>query len=234
MYPTKVPGFIHVATRDYIGALLAEGARAGVKIILYMPGGMGHWDTKGGPWVGECLRTPEGYGAGLRALVREMAARYETQIGGFWLDGLDGQLGDLPALMHKLLPDAVVMVNNHTRFNFPKMDVSTIEFLAEKPDPLYNRPAGLLRPIDWIGMMPPMKDFNEDIPTCNDWWHGALPYNDELCARYAGATLHWHLQGLSGNTYDFRTRKDHNDEAYTSTSLPRRGLLSRGLAAGTN
>lgn len=179
MYPTKVPGFVHVATRDYIGALLAAGARAGVKIILYMPGGMGHWETKGGPWVGECLRTPEGYAAGLRALVREMATRYGAQIGGFWLDGLDGQLSDLPLMMHDLLPDAVVMVNNFTRFQVASMDVCTTEFLAEKPYPLYNRPGGLAKPIDWLNdMLPPMKDFNEDIPTCNDWWHGALPYTD--------------------------------------------------------
>lgn len=124
MYPTRVPGFIRATTRDYVGALLAEGTRTGVKIILYMPGGMGHWDTPGGPWVGENLRTPEGYADGLTALVRELVERYGAQIGGFWLDGLDEKLNELPVLLHRLLPEAVVLVNNRTRFNSPDVDVS--------------------------------------------------------------------------------------------------------------
>ena len=186
MYPTTVPGFLRATTRDYVGALLAEGARTGVKIILYMPGGMGHWDTQGGPWVGETLRTPEGYAAGLKALVEELVARYGAQIGGFWLDGLDPLLNDLPALMHRLLPEAVVLVNNRTRFNSPEVDVSTTEFLSHLPEPLYNRPGGLLKPIDWIdGMLPPMRDFNEDIPTCNEWWYGAPPFSWEFMLPFA-------------------------------------------------
>lgn len=186
MYPTKVPGFIRATTRDYVGALLAEGTRRGVKVILYMPGGMGHWDTPGGPWVGENLRTPDGYAAGLTALVRELVDRYGTQIGGFWLDGLDEKLSELPVLMHELLPESVVLVNNRTRFNSPDVDASTTEFLSNMPEPLYNRPGGLLKPIDWIGgMLPPMRDFNEDIPTCNDWWHGAPPYVWEFILPFA-------------------------------------------------
>lgn len=113
-----------------MGALLAEAARLGVKVILYMPGGMGHWDTRGGPWVGENLRTPEGYAAGLTALVRELVDRYGTQIGGFWLDGLDEKLNELPVLMHQLLPETVVLVNNRTRFNSPDVDAGTTEFLS--------------------------------------------------------------------------------------------------------
>lgn len=186
MYPTRVPGFIRATTRDYVGALLAEAARTGVKVILYLPGSMGHWDTPGGPWVGENLRTPEGYAAGLSALVEELAARYGAQIGGFWLDGLDAKLDELPVLMHRLLPEAVVLVNNRTRFNSPDVDASTTEFLSNLPEPLYNRPGGLLKPIDWIGgMLPPMRDFNEDIPTCNEWWYGAPPYVWEFILPFA-------------------------------------------------
>jgi alpha-L-fucosidase len=196
MYPTKVPGFLNIATRDYIGALVEEGARSGVKIILYVPGSMGHWDSVGGPWVGECLRSPEGYGAGLRALVQELVARHGTKIAGFWLDGLMWQFGDLPALIHRLLPDAVVAVNGHTRFNARDMDVSTTEFLSNRTEPPYNRPGGLIKPIEWVGCLPPRKDFNEDIPTCNDWWHGALPYTDGHAAECA------YLQGLENYQRD--------------------------------
>jgi len=186
MYPTAVEGFIHISTRDYVGAVLAEAAKRKLRVILYLPGSMGHWDSDGGPWVEESLRSPEGYAEGLRQLVRELVARYGEQIAGFWLDGLDNLLFDLPALMHEILPDAIVMVNNFTRFNVPEMDYATTEFLSATPDPLYNRPSGLTKPIDWIGgMLPPIKDFNEDIPTCNDWWHGAPPYNEEWLRAYA-------------------------------------------------
>lgn len=186
LYPSRVTGFIHVSTRDYVGAVLAEARQRGQKVILYLPGSMGHWDSEGGPWVGEGLRTPDGYAKGLTQLVQELVSRYGDHIAGFWLDGLDPLINDLPGLMHRLLPDAIVMVNNFTRFQVSDIDYSTTEFLSVAPDPLYNRPGGLSRPIDWLGgMMPPVKDFNEDIPTCNDWWHGAPPYNEEWIKPYA-------------------------------------------------
>ncbi|MDZ4815110.1 MAG: alpha-L-fucosidase [Verrucomicrobiota bacterium] len=195
LFPSRVPGFMHVATRDYVGALLAEAHKRQIRCILYLPGSMGHWDSPGGPWVGEPLRSAEGFAAGLRYLVRELAEKYGSRIDGFWLDGLDPLLFDLPELMHTLLPEAVVMVNNFTRFNVPGMDCSTTEFLPSSPDPIYNRPNGLIKPIDWIaGMMPPMKDFNEDIPTCNDWWHGAPPYNEDWIKPYAYRQGQGHYQ----------------------------------------
>jgi hypothetical protein len=45
---------------------------------------------------------------------------------------------------------------------------------------------GLLKPIDWTdGMLPPMRDFNEDIPACNEWWYGAPPYVLEFILPFA-------------------------------------------------
>ncbi|MDL5054441.1 hypothetical protein QQ056_12920 [Oscillatoria laete-virens NRMC-F 0139] len=197
VYPTKVPGFHHVTSLDYVGALLDEAQKHRVRVMLYLPGGMGHWDSDGGPWVAENLRTPAGYAEGLKKMAHELIDLYGSKISGFWLDGLDNLLSDLPSIMHQRLPDCIVCVNNFTRFQVPEMDYSTTEFLSNTPAPSYNRPSGLTKPIDWIeGMLPPLRDLNEDIPTCNDWWHGAPPYNQPWLREYA------YRQGFNNYQHD--------------------------------
>jgi hypothetical protein len=45
------------------------------------------------------------------------------------------------------------------------VDASTTEFLSNMPEPLYNRPGGLLKPIDWIGGM-----LHADLMTAYEAW----------------------------------------------------------------
>ena len=198
MYPTRLPGFLVSTTQDYAGALIEEGENRGIKIIFYIPACADDlWSTPGGPWLAEGYREQEEFEALLYALVAEVVGLHGDKIGGFWLDS--GHDPVLPDYIHSLLPHAIVTVNNGTTHSFPGADVSSTEWLGCDPDPPYNRPSGLIRPPqrpqiprhegefnrayfdgdpDRTEVQAPKRDFNEDIPTCNGWFHGS-PYQGE-------------------------------------------------------
>ena len=197
-YPTRLAGFPIHLTQDYSGALLEEGNRRGVRIIFYIPACADDlWDTPGGPWLPEGYREQEQFESLLYALVDEVVGMYGDKIGGFWLDS--GHDPVLPDYIHSILPHAIVTVNNGTTHSFPGADVSTTEWYDAPVDPPYNRPSGLIKPpqrpnrehhqgefnrVYFDGdperneVQAPKRDFNEDIPTCNGWFHGS-PYQSE-------------------------------------------------------
>jgi hypothetical protein len=181
MYPTRVSAFLSKTNQDYVGALVDACYAAKVRLMLYMPASAGdHAMTEGGPWIPEGYRENRAFIGALQKLVVEFAERYGDKLAGFWLDGLFGQdYGhELPDFMHSLLPQAIVTVNNLTSHDIPGVDIGTTEFTSTPPDPIYNRPSGLLRPHPRWPIQPPKRDYNEDIPTCNNWWHGS-PYQTE-------------------------------------------------------
>lgn len=179
MYPASVDGFLVKTSKDYLGALVDRCHQEGIRLILYFCGGPGdHWNTPGGPWLAEECRDEQGFAAALRDMVAELAERHGSKIAGFWIDGITAGSWSLPEYIHSLLPDAIVAVNNQTRHAAPGMDMGTTEFVSGPCDPPYNRPSGLIKPHPQWSIMPPKRDYNEDIPTCNGWWHGS-PYQTE-------------------------------------------------------
>lgn len=171
MYPSAVDGFVETATRDWLGAFLRECDRQGVKAILYIPGSPGYWHCNDGDWLTEGYRDAEGYRKLLNGVVAELAERYGTLIGGFWFDIHDRESG-ASELARRLLPDAIITVNCDTAFATPEVDYGTSEVTTGSLNPPYSRPSALVEVNPW-GAMPPKKDYNEDIPTPNQWWHGS-------------------------------------------------------------
>jgi hypothetical protein len=171
MYPSALHGFVARTTRDYLGALLRECARRQIRTILYIPGSPQYWNCNDGQWLAEGCRDQEGYRILLRELIAELVARYGEHISGFWFDIHDRHSG-ASELARTLLPDAVITVNCDTAQNTPDCDMGTSEITTGPLDPPYNRPSALWRTNQW-GALPPKRDFNEDIPTCNQWWHGS-------------------------------------------------------------
>jgi hypothetical protein len=78
---------------------------------------------------------------------------------------------DLPAYIHEVAPRAIVINNNNTSLDIDDVDFGTTEFLAGEPTPAYCRPNALRRMEPRFKVSIPGADFNEDIPTCNEWWH---------------------------------------------------------------
>ncbi len=176
MYPSAVDGFVVTVTKDYLGAFLRECARQGVRAILYIPGSPQYWHCQDGDWLKAGYRDA-GYRVLLRGVVAELAERYGTLISGFWFDIHDRESG-ASELARRLLPDAIITVNCDTAFATPEVDYGTSEVTTGPLDPPYSRPSGLRTVNPW-GAMPPKKDFNEDIPTCNQWWHGSPFISEE-------------------------------------------------------
>jgi len=174
LFPTRLPGFRLRTQGDYAGAVLREGARQGIKIIFYMPGGVGeHWNAGGGPWLDPEYAPNEAFSRLLCELVDELADAHGNLVGGFWIDGYNPQICGLPAHIHRRLPEAIVIANNDSIWEVPEADYSASEFTSGPCDPPYNRPSGLRAPHPKFRIMPPRRDFVEDIPTCNNWWQGA-------------------------------------------------------------
>ncbi|HEY3377173.1 MAG TPA: alpha-L-fucosidase [Armatimonadota bacterium] len=173
LYPTKLQGFVLRTTKDYVGAFINCSRAEGLVPLLYMPAHAQHSDGAGGPWIADGYREPAEFVGLLKRLIKELYDLHGEQIGGFWLDGNHPQSVELPDYVHSLLPHAIFIINNETTVYTPGMDYCTTEFLCNEPDPVYCRPSGLRKVQPTYGVLPPKKDFNEDIPTCNGWWYGA-------------------------------------------------------------
>lgn len=193
MYPTAVEGFRVRASRDYVGAVIIEAARAGIRVLLYVPEAAGelHWNTAGGPWIdprfaGDVASNPLVFG-----VVDELIRQHGKRIGGFWLDGYYRSAGQrFAAFVHERLPEAVVVHNNDTCFSTAP-DVAAIECTTAPCDPPYCRPSGLRKPHPEWGILPPGADFVEDIPTCNGWFHRDSD-EETLCASpYVTDPAYW-------------------------------------------
>ncbi|MHB9133916.1 MAG: alpha-L-fucosidase [Armatimonadota bacterium] len=178
MYPSAVEGFLVRTTKDYLGAFIRECVRQEIKPILYFPSGSGNWVRCGdGVWLEEPYVEREGYTRLLTNFVNELYQRYGDAIAGFWVDLLDLD-ASVAELMRRLWPQAIISVNTDTSFRTPEMDICTTEVTTGTLDPAYCRPSALWKVNPW-GALPPRRDFNEDIPTCNQWWHGSTFITEE-------------------------------------------------------
>ncbi len=208
LYPSAVPGFVLRTTHDYVGAFINACVAGGIKAVIYLPaGGPGHLSN--GAWLSTEAATEAGYGAMLHRVIRELAQRHGGNIAGFWLDGNNPAYGIGP-LIRTLLPEAMVISNNDTSLAGEEVDVGTTELLWDQtwppppvrrePEPAYDRPGMLRRSHSQWFLLPAMRDFNEDLPTCNDWWDGS-PYRTpaELDAMpYVTDPTFWVKQMLAG------------------------------------
>lgn len=181
LYPSRLPAFVHKASKDYISAFLETAKKADILPILYLPGDGSHWISRS---MGKCLnltsQPPEGYVPFMKDVLGEMIDRYGEKIGGFWIDGLPPALFSCPGFIHERLKDAVVIVNNEIAHDIPSMDFAALEFLAKsgtKPSPPYNRPSAA-REICAYNISIPGRDFIEDIPVMGSWWYRGDGYSD--------------------------------------------------------
>jgi alpha-L-fucosidase len=173
MFPAKTPGFKMKTTKDYIGALAARCRQENVRLLLYLCGGSEHGFSQGGPWLEEPLRDPKKYVEATKGLLDELAALHPGEISGFWIDG---NPSDLPKYMREHFPGCIVIHNNDGNFGWgsagdPNIDYGTTEFLSGPASPEYSRPSGLVKTHAQYGMLPPRRDYNEDIPCVGSWWY---------------------------------------------------------------
>jgi alpha-L-fucosidase len=167
MFPAKTPGFKMKTSKDYIGALAACCQQEKIPLLLYLCTGPEHGFTKEGSWLEESLRDGKNYVAATKGLVDELAVLHPGQISGFWIDG---RAFDLPAHMRQRFPGCVVIHNNDQSFGDTNIDYGTTEFLSGPADPDYSRPTGLIKTHPRWNILPPRRDFNEDIPSAGSWW----------------------------------------------------------------
>jgi hypothetical protein len=173
MFPAKTPGFKMKASEDYIGALAARCQQEQIHLLLYLCGGSEHGFTTGGPWLDESLRDGKKYIEATKGLLDELAALHPGEISGFWIDG---DSSDLPKYMREHFPGCIVIHNNDGNFGWgntgdPNMDYGTTEFLSGPASPEYSRPSGLIRTHKQWNILPPRRDYNEDIPCAGAWWY---------------------------------------------------------------
>jgi hypothetical protein len=173
MFPAKTPGFKMKTTKDYIGALAARCHQEQIPLMLYLCGGSEHGFTKEGNWLEEPLRDGNKYVAATKGLLDELADLHPGEIAGFWIDGSSS---DLPAYMRKRFPGCIVIHNNDGCFGWgnngdPNIDYGTTEFLSGPADPEYSRPSGLVKTEPRWNLLPPRRDYNEDIPSVGSWWY---------------------------------------------------------------
>ncbi len=167
-FPTKNPGFKMKTTRDYIGALGTRCHQEGLHFLLYLCSGPEHGFTPGGPWLDESLRDGAKYVEATKAVLDELAALHAKDIDGFWIDG---STFDLPQHMRKCFPGCIIVHNNGGSLGNPDVDYGTTEFLSGVAEPDYSRPTGLVRTHPRWNILPPRRDFNEDIPVVGSWWY---------------------------------------------------------------
>lgn len=165
-YPSKLHVVRNQATLDYAGAFIDTALAAGVKPLFYIPATANFAD-----WVREDARSNSGFARFIETMIDEMVARYGTKIAGFWIDGMTPEFQHIPAYIHNRLPAAIVVNNNCTSLDIPSVDYGTTEFVNRGFEPAYSRPQGLRRRTLRCGISIPGRNFNEDIPTCNGWWH---------------------------------------------------------------
>ncbi len=181
LFPAKTPGFKVKTTKDYIGALAARCQQENIHLILYLCGGPEHGFTKGGPWLDESLRDEKAYTQATKELLDELAALHPGQISGFWIDG---NAADLPAYMREHFPGCIVIHNNDGNFGWgntgdPNIDYGTTEFLSGRASPDYCRSSGLIKTHEEWDLLPPRRDYNEDIPCVGTWWYQSAGPNDD-------------------------------------------------------
>ncbi len=191
--PTRVAAFLGTTKQDYIGALVKACHKADLRLILYMTAGpsAANWDVPQQPLLTRECVDPKIYLEHLKKYMAELIERHGEQLAGFWFDGIWDR--DIPEFVHGLSPRALAIINNQTGLYSPGVDFGTTEFLTGPCDPPYNRPSGLVRANFQNALLPPRLDYNEDIPTCNDWWHGS-PYQSEEQLRakpYVTDPTHW-------------------------------------------
>lgn len=174
LYPTKLPEFRRKTKQDYIGAYLRAARAAGLYPMLYYPGDCHNHDAEETKGAVAPEITPDGCMEFFEASTRvldELKERYGDLIAGFWLDGkAPGHFAKLPAEIRKRFPDAIVTINSRDELDIDDQDMGTTEFCGEEPDPPYNRAGTFRKNHLWGNCLPP-KDFNEDIPTPNEWWY---------------------------------------------------------------
>lgn len=174
IYPTQVSGFAQRTRLDYFGEFVRACSAQGIKPLAYMPAGPDHWDSPGGPWLDDGHRDPATFSRMLAALIDELAELHGDRLAGFWIDGMNPDATWLPSHMRSRFPKGIVINNNNTSLDLLDVDYGTTEFLATEPRPPYCRPSAL-REVGPYTITPPGHDFNEDIPTCNDWWDRGEP-----------------------------------------------------------
>ena len=178
IFPTRNPMFNYKTKGDYLGALIKEAHKKGLKIIGYFPAGPHHMKGANGtfylngiPDDWESDEANQIWEKQMYSFFAEIRERYgDNNLDGFWMDGF---MSWKPVI--ESFPDALRIGNNQLSFGLnPPPHISTTEFLTGKLDPDYNRPSGLIKPNLLWGddHLVPRKDRNEDIPTCNGWWYG--------------------------------------------------------------
>jgi len=185
MFPTKQPEFTLKTSKDYLGAVIEESARTGIRLIIYIPMCSAHVNAPEGPYMRGISNQREARGLYGR-LVEEIGERYDKpKIGGFWLDGgFTEPFLDFPAFIKNVFPEAIVNVNSCTFLEVKEDDFSVTEFLDSAPVPPYNRPSALTKVNSYCIGAPP-DDFNEDIPNCASWWYweDRGPFRKEIGAK---------------------------------------------------
>jgi alpha-L-fucosidase len=181
MFPAKTPGFKLKATKDYIGALATRCQDEHLHLLLYLCGGPEHGFSKGGPWLDETLRDERAYTEATKRLLDELAVLHPGLISGFWIDG---NAADLPKYMREHFPGCIVIHNNDGNFGWgntgqPDIDYGTTEFLSGPASPEYSRPSGLIKTHSRWNLLPPRRDYNEDIPCVGSWWYQSAGTNDD-------------------------------------------------------
>lgn len=170
-YPTSVPGYRWVTTKDYLGAVVEECHREGVHLIVYLAPDCNHAWLSDGPHLTEDMRDLSVVYAAVTRMIDEIIDRHGDKIGGFWFDG--NYTEEMGELIHRRLPNGVVIRNNESGWglNHPNVDFGTTEFLSGPAEPVYSRPTGLVKAHPQYLMMNPIRDFNEDIPEAGGWWY---------------------------------------------------------------
>ena len=168
LYPTRVPGFRLKTSLDYIGAFIRACTRKSIYPILYHSGGPWGSDKPGGPYLEERYADHASFAGLLTDMHAELKDLHGDAIAGFWIDGMQPAAQKLPAHIHKMFPNAVVIVNGPNSRDLLVDDIdyctSEISNRGHFPElsPEYCRLDGFR---DW-----PV-DFNEDVPMCNGWWY---------------------------------------------------------------
>ena len=168
LYPTRVPGFLYKTSLDYVGAFIRECGRQSIRPILYHSGGNWGWNKAGGPYFDEQYADEETFVGLLKDMHVELKELHGDAIAGFWIDGMQPPALDLPTHIHKVFPEAVVIVNGpqgrdlHGEIDYCTTEIPFAGHFSE------ITPFNYCRPNAFPGIP---ADFNEDIPTCNAWWY---------------------------------------------------------------
>jgi hypothetical protein len=80
------------------------------------------------------------------------------------------QFRHIPSYIRARFPEAIVVNNNCSALDIPGVDYGTTEFVTEGLEPPYDRTSSVNSRTRYCLTLPG-RDFNEDIPTPNDWWH---------------------------------------------------------------